>query len=161
MWALRESPTAVRVGMDDFAVKLAGKMESVTLPKRGQWIRQGQKVATILRGGAKASLVSPIEGEVTDVNEAVLADASLPGRDPYGEGWLLTVLSPDAATNLRNLLAGELARRWMAEAASRLRAKLPAVAGAVAQDGGLAVNDLAAHLPGTGWSELTREFFLI
>src|SRR5690349_531670 len=37
-WALNESPSLVRVGMDDFAAKLAGKFESITLPQRGQWI---------------------------------------------------------------------------------------------------------------------------
>src|SRR5271169_2019768 len=41
-WALSESPNLVRVGMDDFAAKLTGKLESITLPQRGQWIRQGQ-----------------------------------------------------------------------------------------------------------------------
>src|SRR5208337_3236797 len=38
-WALSESPNLVRVGMDDFASKLTGKVESITLPQRGQWIR--------------------------------------------------------------------------------------------------------------------------
>src|ERR1700749_4655135 len=42
-WALSESPNLVRVGMDDFASKLTGTLESITLPQRGQWIRQGQK----------------------------------------------------------------------------------------------------------------------
>ena len=35
-WALSESPTLVRVGMDDFASKLVGKMEKISLPQRGQ-----------------------------------------------------------------------------------------------------------------------------
>src|ERR1700739_83843 len=43
-WALSESPSLVRVGMDDFASKLTGKIERITLPQRGQWIRQGQKI---------------------------------------------------------------------------------------------------------------------
>ena len=43
-WALSESPNLVRIGIDDFASKLVGKVESVQLPQRGQWIRQGQKV---------------------------------------------------------------------------------------------------------------------
>src|SRR5208283_2443707 len=38
-WALSESPTLVRIGMDDFASKLTGKLENITLPQRGQWIR--------------------------------------------------------------------------------------------------------------------------
>ncbi len=159
-WALRESPTMVRVGMDDFATRLIGKAGAIHLPKRGQWIRQGQKIFTIERDGERAQLVSPIEGEVTGVNDAVLNDASLAGKDPYGEGWFLTVMSPDAQTNFRNLLGGNLARQWMSETASRLRAQMPALAGAVAQDGGLAVEDLSAELPNEQWSNLTREFFL-
>src|SRR5271167_2435036 len=34
-WALQESPTLVRVGMDDFAARLAGKIDEISLPKRG------------------------------------------------------------------------------------------------------------------------------
>jgi glycine cleavage system H protein len=159
-WALRESPTMVRIGIDDFATRLIGKAESIILPKRGQWIRQGQKIFTIAKDGEKAELVSPIEGEVTSVNDAVVRDASLMAKDPYGEGWFLTVMSPDAQTNFRNLLGGNVARQWMADAASRLRVRMPALAGAVAQDGGLAIHDLSSQLPEEQWSKLTEEFFL-
>ena len=159
-WALRESPTMVRVGVDDFAARLIGKAESVALPKRGQWIRQGQKVFTVLKNGEKAELVSPIEGEVTDVNDAVLKDPTLLGSDPYGKGWFLTVMSPDAQTNFRNLLGNSLARQWMAETAARLRARMPALAGAVAQDGGLVMHDFSTEMPEQQWTALTREFFL-
>ncbi|MGO9640424.1 MAG: glycine cleavage system protein H [Candidatus Acidiferrales bacterium] len=161
-WALSESPTMVRVGLDDFAARLTGKADGLVLPKRGQWIRQGQKFATLVREGKKAELVSPIEGEITDINEAALTDASLPGRDPYGEGWLMTVMSPDMKTNFRNLLNGTLARQWMKEAADRLRLRIPAMAmaGAVAQDGGVALTDLSDQIPGEKWAEVAHEFFL-
>jgi len=160
-WALQESPTFVRVGLDDFAARLVGKCDSIVLPKRGQWIRQGQKLVTILRDGEKAEMVSPIEGEVTRVNEELSKDPGISLREPYKAGWLVAVNSPDARTNFRNLLSGDVARRWMAEAASRLFAKLPAMAGAVAQDGGVAVADLTAEMPGQPWHEITHEFFLI
>ena len=159
-WALRESPTLARVGIDDFGARLAGKIDGIVLPKRGQWIRQGQKFATLLRDGQKAELVSPVEGEVTSVNDALLAHAELMNGDPYGEGWLVSVISPDMPTNFRNLLNGLLARKWMAEAASRLQARIPTLAGAVAQDGGVAVHDLTVQLPTTKWAEITSEFFL-
>ena len=70
-WALSESPNLVRIGIDDFASKLTGKIEGITLPQRGQWIRQGQKVWSIVRNGVKVDMVSPIEGSVSDINEAV------------------------------------------------------------------------------------------
>jgi glycine cleavage system H protein len=159
-WALQESPTLVRVGVDDFGARLVGKIDEITLPKRGQWIRQGQKFATLMRDGQKTELVSPVEGEVTNVNEALLKDGVLLNSDPYGQGWFVSVLSPDLPTSFRNLLDGTLARKWMAEASSRLQMQMPALAGAVAQDGGVAVRDLTVQLPTKKWAEITREFFL-
>jgi glycine cleavage system H protein len=159
-WALQESPTLVRVGIDDFGSRLAGKVDEITLPKRGQWIRQGQKFATLVRDGQKAELVSPVEGEVTSVNESLLSNIGLMNSDPYGQGWFVSVISPDLAISFRNLLNGSLARKWMAEASSRLQTQIPALAGAVAQDGGVAVHDLTIQMPDTKWAEITCEFFL-
>jgi len=159
-WALQESPTLVRVGLDDFGARLAGKIDEITLPKRGQWIRQGQKFATLTRDGQKTDIVSPVEGEVTAINEALLSNAAMLNSDPYGQAWFASVISPDLPTSFRNLLNGTLARRWMADASSRLQMRIPALAGAVAQDGGVAVHDLTVHMPTTKWSDITREFFL-
>jgi glycine cleavage system H lipoate-binding protein len=160
-WALSESPNLVRVGMDDFASKLTGKVESITLPQRGQWIRQGQKVCTVHRDGCSVDLVSPVEGSVSDINQALIKDPKLALSDPYGEGWLVTVQAPDAKTSFRNLIGGPLARWWTEESASRLQRRMPmSFAGALAQDGGVAVNDLSAQIPDQEWLPLAKEFFL-
>src|SRR3954453_20143875 len=71
-WALSESPNLVRVGIDDFATKLSGNVESITLPQRGQWVRQGQKILSIKRNGVTVDMLSPIEGSIADVNDAVV-----------------------------------------------------------------------------------------
>jgi glycine cleavage system H lipoate-binding protein len=159
-WALNEGPSLVRVGMDDFASKLVGKVERMSLPQRGQWIRQGQKLISVFRDGAKVDMLSPIEGSIADINDAVIQNPELARRDPYGEGWLVTVQSPDAKTNFRNLMGGALARWWTEEAASRLQKRVPAALGALAQDGGVAMDNLTAQMPEQNWTELTREFFL-
>jgi len=159
-WALSESPTLIRVGMDDFAAKLAGKVERITLPQRGQWLRQGQKLCTLHRDGIAAGMLSPIEGSVSDVNDSLGANPELARKDPYGEGWLITVQSPDAKTNFKNLLGGALARWWTEESAGRLQRKMPTLVGALAQDGGVAVDNMAAEIPDHDWAALTKEFFL-
>jgi len=160
-WALSESRELVRVGMDDFASKLVGKIESIALPQRGRWVRQGQKIWTIFRDGKSVDMVSPIEGTVSDVNEAVVKDPSLALKDPFGEGWIVTVQAPDSKVNFRNLLGGALARMWTEDSALRLRKRMPvAMAAALAQDGGVAVDDITAHLPNEDWAVLTKEFFL-
>lgn len=159
-WALAESPSLVRAGIDDFAARLIGKVDLITLPQRGQWVRQGQKIWSLHRDGSTVDMLSPIEGTVTDINEAVLQDPQLARTDPYGDGWLLKVESPDAKTNFRNLLGGALARWWTEEAANRLQRRMPGMLDAVAQDGGVAMDNITAHLPNDDWAAMAKEFFL-
>ncbi len=159
-WALSESRELVRVGIDDFASKLVGRVDNIALPQRGRWVRQGQKIWTIYRDGKSVDMVSPIEGTVTAVNEAVINDPELARKDPYGEGWLLTVQAPDSKINFRNLMGGTLARLWTEASALKLQSRMPMAVGALAQDGGVAVDDLTAHMPDEDWATLTKEFFL-
>jgi hypothetical protein len=105
-------------------------------------------------------MVSPIEGSVSDINEAVVHNPELAMKDPFGEGWLVTMQSPDAKTNFRNLLGGALARWWMEESASRLQRLVPSALPALAQDGGVAVDNLAAQILDKDWAALAKEFFL-
>lgn len=158
-WALSEGPQLVRVGIDDFAAHLVGKVDSVKLPVPGTWVRQGQPFVTVERGGKKATLVSPIEGTVVDVNAAVAEKPDLMSHDPYADGWVMTVQAPDTKTNFRNLLGGSLARRWMEEAVRQLRTLMPMPSSALAQDGGLVIDDLTPYLT-KEWSDVAKEFFL-
>ena len=135
-------------------------LRRITLPQRGQWIRQGQKIWTVFRDGESVNMLSPIEGQVTDINEAAISDPNQARKDPYSEGWLVAVHSPDAKINLRNLLGGALARTWSEQCAARLRAMLPSPAGALAQDGGAAIDDLVSQFPDRQWAALAKEFFL-
>ena len=108
-------------------------------------------------------MVSPIEGSVSDINQTLVENPKLAVNDPYGEGWLVTVQAPDAKTSFRNLLGGALARWWTEESANRLRVRMPAAmsfAGALAQDGGEAINDVASQIPDAEWLPVAKEFFL-
>jgi glycine cleavage system H lipoate-binding protein len=159
-WVVRERKNLIRVGIDDFAARLAGAVDKIELPKPGTWIRQGQKAWSLFRGGEVAAMVSPTEGEVVEINPDVLKDPSLVRRDPYGQGWLMTVHVPDEEGTMRNLVPRNLVPAWMRDAVERLYSYQPELAGAVAADAGEPVEDIAAALPNVKWSELTSEFFL-
>jgi glycine cleavage system H protein len=159
-WLVRERKNVVRVGADEFAAALAGNVEGIELPKPGQWIRQGQKVVAFLRNGEKSEMVSPTEGEVLEVNAEVLANPALLRNDPYEKGWLMAIHVPDEENTTRNLVPKGLVGQWMRDAVERLYAHQPALAGAVAADGGRPSDDILAALPGKNWREVTAEFFL-
>ncbi len=159
-WILRERKNLVRVGIDEFAAALMGKIARLELPRPGLWIRQGQKIFSFYRDGEKAEMVSPTEGEVVEVNAEALRDPAVLRNDPYGSGWLLVVHSPDEETVSRNLVPRNLVREWMREAVEKLYRKQPQRAGGVAADGGRPVEDLFSALPEESWKALTEEFLL-
>jgi hypothetical protein len=110
--------------------------------------------------GRAADLISPVEGEVVEVNTSLRSEPELATEDPYGRGWILKVRVRDLASSLRNLLSGSLARRWTEDAREGLDLRLMALSGSVLQDGGERVEDFARHLPTEDWKRLVGEFLL-
>jgi glycine cleavage system H lipoate-binding protein len=159
-WLHRERRNLARVGADEFAAALAGKIDSIELPKPGQWVRQGQKVIAYGREGLRAEMVSPTEGEVVEINQDVLKDPTLLRKDPYGQGWLMTIHVPDEEGTSRNLVPTSLVKNWMRNAAERLYAMQNQSLGLVAADGGRPVDDLLSGIPAADWKKITDEFFL-
>jgi len=159
-WAAKETRNIVRVGLDDFAVRLLGNFDHLDLPARGRWMRQGEKGWTVARGSHRFEMLSPIEGEVVDVNQEVLNDPSVIRRDPYGVGWLVAVNSPAADSNLKNLLRGRLAQQWLEDSLETFRSHVSPSTGIHLQDGGHAIPDLLSVLPEERWEKVVRELFL-
>ena len=159
-WALRESPKLVRVGLDDFAGRLLGAIEQVELPVRGRWLRQGEKGWYLDRQGHRFEMLSPIEGEVVEVNPKVVEDPSLLRKDPYGVGWLVVVNAPAADGNLKNLMRGRMAQHWMEESVATLHSRISGGTGIHLQDGGQAIPDVLGHVSEERWDSLVHELFL-
>ena len=100
----------VKVGLDDFAQKLIGKVDAIDLPAVGSRLTQGDKGWSLMVDSAEIPMLSPVDGEVVAVNQEVLRSPEILSRDPYGAGWLLKVKSDRLAADTRNLLSGKMAR---------------------------------------------------
>ena len=111
---LRPVPDSIGVvGLDDFARKLIGKVDAVELPAIGSRLAQGERGWSLVVDSVRIPMLSPVAGEVVEVNREVLRSPEILRQDPYGKGWLLKVKSSGIASNTRNLLSGKLARTWM------------------------------------------------
>ena len=150
----------VTVGLDDFAAQLVGAPDGLELPAVGTSVRQGERGWAVRAGERTLPMISPVEGTVVAVNQAVLDSPRRAAEDPYGEGWLLKVKAPNLLASLRNLLSGELASVWMRHTAERLR-RLPAAGlGVVMPDGGMPVRGFGRALAPEEWDAVVSEFFL-
>jgi len=159
-WARVLDDDTVAVGMDDFARRLLGGAERVALPAVGTWLGQGETGFGVGLDGREARFVSPVAGEVVAVNESLRSEPRLATDDPYGRGWFAKLRGGDTVRELRNLLSGSLARRFMEDAREGLDLRLMALSGSVLQDGGEPVADFARHLPDGEWRRLVSDFLL-
>jgi glycine cleavage system H lipoate-binding protein len=159
-WMKPAGADMASVGMDDYAAKLLGSADSVSLPAVGTTLRQGEKGWAFRVAGETISMLSPVDGEVVAVNQAAVADPSLASRDPLGEGWLVKVKGSDTARSARNLLNGKIAARWIEDRIDSLRQETDPSVGLVYQDGGLPVDGLARALYGDEWAARVKEQFL-
>ena len=159
-WASAADGDVLTVGLDDFAAQLVGAPDALELPAVGADLRQGARGWSLRAGDRTLPMLSPVEGRVVAVNQAVLDAPRLAADDPYGAGWLLKVRTPDRTMTLRNLLSGELAAVWMRQTAERLLALPAGGLGVVMPDGGAPVRGFGRSLAPDEWDVVAHEFFL-
>jgi glycine cleavage system H protein len=99
--ARTDDPAIVRVGITDYAQGELGDVVFVNLPTPGQKLQAHDSFGTIEAVKAVSELYSPVAGEVVEVNGALEADPAAVNRDPYGDGWMVTLrVDPKALTGL-------------------------------------------------------------
>jgi glycine cleavage system H protein len=160
-WARLESDDTVTVGIDAFARHLVGSDSRFELPAVGQTVSQGSPALALLSRGKSVDMLSPVDGTVVAVNETALESPATLQAGPYTDGWLMRVKSPRLAANLKNLLSGDLARRWMDAVVERLGTELSGrELGQVYADGGTVVDGIAPSVSPEHWDDIARSFFL-
>jgi glycine cleavage system H lipoate-binding protein len=157
-WARIESGGAVRVGMDDFVRKLLGTADGFDLPLMGKEFHPGKPSWGLKRKGKTADVLAPLGGVILAVNHRVREAPAAVGHEPYGEGWLFLVHTPNPKSSLKALMTDQQALGWMKAEVQQLEDMVEAVAGPLAADGGYFSEDIYGHLPGLGWERLTRTF---
>lgn len=157
-WARIESGGCIRVGMDDFAMKLVGRPDCFELPLMGKELSQAEAGWGLKRKANAAEVLSPVDGVIVEVNPQVREKPELANREPYGTGWLFVVRNPNVRGSVAALMDATVSSPWMAGEVDRLETMIEEVAGFVAADGGYMSDDIYGNLPGLGWKNLTRTF---
>lgn len=75
------------VGITMHAQDALGDVVFVELPEVGKTFAARDIAGVVESVKAAADVYMPIDGEITEVNEALRADPSLANSDPLGAGW--------------------------------------------------------------------------
>ena len=113
-WAKVESGK-VKIGIIDFAQKQLHDIVYVELPNVGDTITQNEPFGTLESVKAVSDLIAPVTGTIEAVNEELESKPELLNEDPYGEGWILTVVPTNLDADLKAILNFEAAVEWHKE----------------------------------------------
>ena len=96
----------VTIGISDFAQDQLGEVVYVDLPSEGDDLSVGDAFGEIESVKSVSELVSPVTGQVTEVNGSLSDAPETVNSDPHGAGWMVKVRISDES-ELDGLLSAE------------------------------------------------------
>lgn len=93
------------VGITDYAQHALGSIVYVDMPEEGDEVTAGEEFGAVESVKAASDLISPVSGEVVEVNTALEDSPELVNEDAF-ENWIMKVRVSDPA-EVENLLDAE------------------------------------------------------
>ena len=88
-WIKTEDGITV-VGITDFAQDALGDVVFINLPAEGDAVTAGESFGDVESVKAVSDIISPVTGEICEVNEALADAPETLNSDPYG-AWIIKV----------------------------------------------------------------------
>ena len=105
-WARIEGDEAV-LGVTWFAQDALGELVHYEAPDVGATVSKDASYGEVESVKAVSDLISPLSGEVLEVNQQVVDAPETVNEDPYGDGWLIRIRVSSAGEKDQLLSAAE------------------------------------------------------
>ena len=112
-WA-RVAGDEATVGITWYAQDTLGEIVHFEPPAAGDEIAAGGLYGEVESVKAVSDLISPLSGEVLEVNAAVVDAPELINEAPYGDGWLVRIRLSNSG-EVEQLLDAAAYQAWVAE----------------------------------------------
>ena len=89
-WARIDGDEAV-LGITWYAQDALGELVHYEAPDVGATVSKDASYGEVESVKAVSDLISPLSGEVLDVNQKVVDEPETVNDDPYGDGWLIRI----------------------------------------------------------------------
>ena len=89
-WVLLSDDGTALVGITDYAQDQLGDLVFVNLPEPGDTVTAGESFADVESVKAVSDVLSPVTGEVAEINEILADEPQRMNQEPY-ESWFIKV----------------------------------------------------------------------
>lgn len=95
-WLLPEGDLMI-VGISAHAAEQLGDVVFIELPEVGTEVTKDEEVVVIESVKAASDILAPLDGEIVEVNTALVDDPGKVNEDPTGDGWFFKMKVSDAS----------------------------------------------------------------
>ncbi|MFC2970260.1 glycine cleavage system protein GcvH [Acidimangrovimonas pyrenivorans] len=92
---LRVDGDLVVVGITEHAATQLGDVVFVELPEVETQVAKGDEIVVIESVKAASDILAPVDGEIVEINEALVDNPGLVNEDPTGEAWFFKMKLDD------------------------------------------------------------------
>lgn len=166
VWTHLEPSGSASLGLDDLLMHITGVVELRNFRKPGERVKKGDLIAQLAQDGKQLEIISPLSGEIMDVNDIIKSEPAILNEDPYKKGWLYKV-KPDnwKEETTQYVMAGE-ARAWAEDELGRFRDFVahslekhsPEASVVILQEGGELTDYPLAGMPSGVWDDFQDAF---
>jgi len=114
-WAAVGQDGIVKIGIDDFAKKLLGKIDGISFPNIGMNVAKGEPLFTIKQGNRSIRFLAPVTGVIKSINHELDEDLELLDFTPYEKNWICSIDADHLDTELPVLKIGKTAVNYYQE----------------------------------------------
>ena len=88
---LKPEGDEVVVGITEHAANELGDIVFIELPEEGTTVSKDDEIVVIESVKAASDILAPIDGEIVEINEAIVEEPGKINDDPEGEAWFFRI----------------------------------------------------------------------
>jgi CheY-like chemotaxis protein/glycine cleavage system H lipoate-binding protein len=161
-WANVGEEGSVKVGIDDFAKKIIGKIDSIGFPNLGMVVKKGQVLFTITQGQRTILFKSPVSGKVKEVNKFINSELDSLDISPYDKNYVCEIDADELDSELPALKIGKAAVTFYQTDIERLQAlkkkTMTSKEAELEPEGAIFAGEME-KLDDINWKRFAEEFF--
>jgi len=163
-WVSMNQAGIAKIGIDDFAKKLIGRVYSIELPNLGMNVKAGQPLFTIKQGNRSITFNSPVSGKVSQINTILKDNVDTLDVTPYERNWVCALDAENLDNEIKEMYIGKSAVSFFQEDIEKFKTTITELLksekkGDEYLDNGLFIGQLE-KLSDANWNKVIAEFFV-
>ncbi len=96
-WLRQEEDGTITVGITSHAAEQLGDIVFVELPEEGDEVTKDDEIVVIESVKAASDILAPLDGEIVEINAAIVDEPGKINEDAEGDGWFFRMKPADLA----------------------------------------------------------------